>query len=891
MTAAAPPRDTPAWHALPVADVERRLGSGARGLASDEAAARLQRVGPNALPRQDGPGDARLMLRQVASPLTLVLLVAGLVTLTLGEHVDAGVIFGVVLVNAIVGFAQERQAARAVAALFDLVAPRAKVVRDGVEVEIDSREVVPGDLVRLESGARVPADIRIVAASVLFVDESALTGESAPVAKSAADLPASAPVAERHGIVHAGTIVTSGRGRGYVVATGRDTELGQIAADVERSTGTVTPLQARLARFARVIGIGVGAAAVGAFALGVATGEPAEEMFVIAVALAVSAIPEGLPIAFTVTLALGVRRMARRQAIVRNLPAVEALGSATVIGSDKTGTLTENRMTVRELWTPQRALSLEEDHASALADAADDAQLRALVIAGVLANEATIVRGADGWEVRGDPIDGASLILAALMGLDVGAEQDACPLLADVPFESERQYSAMVRLVGGERRAVIKGAPERVVAMCAAMRTDAGVAPLDRELALAAAHEMAGRGLRVLALAERSQDEAGGDGDPIGRLDDLVLVGLQGMADPPRAGAREAIAACRDAGIRVLMITGDHAATAEAIARELGIGAGDGVVVTGAELDAMDAGSFAGAVATVDIFARVAPEQKLAIVHALQAQGEVVAVTGDGVNDAPALRAADIGVAMGRRGTDVAREAADIVLADDAFASIAGAVQEGRITFANVRKVTAYLFTTNVAEVAIIIIALALGWNSPLLAVQILWLNLITDSLPALALAAERAEPDAMRRPPRGRAEGILSRQLWERVVVGGVAMTIAALALYRWDLGRTGDVDHARSVTLAALVLFQMAQALAMRAGDAGLLRRPPWGNRALLAAVAGTVAVHAGVVSWGPSRDALGISPLSLETWGVVLLATMAVLAVGEVHRALRASAWRRR
>ncbi|HEX6238793.1 MAG TPA: HAD-IC family P-type ATPase, partial [Acidimicrobiales bacterium] len=713
------PAGVAAWHALPVADVEARLGTSPRGLDRDEVDARLELHGPNRLEEEPPPKALVVFLRQFTSPLIAILLVAGAITVALGEMLDAILIAAVLLANAVIGFAQESRAESAVRSLMKLVVPQSLVVRGGQEWQVDSPDLVPGDVVLLEPGSRVPADLRLSRVNALAIDESLLTGESLPVTKRTSPVSEGAAVADRDSMAFTGSIVTSGRGRGYVVATGADTELGTIAGLIRAEEAAETPLQSRIDALARFIGVAVLIAAVIAFASGVLRGESVQDMFLTAVAMAVSAVPEGLPVAVTITLAIGVSRMVRRNAIIRRLPAVETLGSTTVIGSDKTGTLTENRMTVQEIWAGGRTFRVPADLSC------DDGPLRLTLVAGVLTNEAELVHRDGVVASTGDPTEVALLMAGAEAGLDPGELRDRHEVVAEIPFEAERRFSASIRAFDEGHAVFVKGAPERVIGMCSRVLTDEGPVPIDPEAAHGAARALAAEGLRVLAMAYRGIHGADGprSGDDIGlplreedEPDDLVLLGFQGMMDPPRAGVRDAIGACRGAGVRVVMITGDHAITARAIAARLGIiESTDAPVITGSALARLDRDELRAQVGEVAVFARVSPRDKLRIVEALQERGHVVAVTGDGVNDAPALRAAAIGIAMGEGGTDVAREASDMVLSDDNFVSIVAAVEEGRVTFANIRKVAFFLISTGAAEVAAILAAVWLGW--PLLLV------------------------------------------------------------------------------------------------------------------------------------------------------------------------------
>jgi Ca2+-transporting ATPase len=774
-----------------------------------------------------------------------------------------------------------------------LVAPHARVIREGREWDVESRELVPGDLVLLESGGRVPADLRLLSATALLVDESLFTGESVPVTKTTARLDRDElVVGDRTNMVYAGSVVASGRGRGYVVATGGVTELGAIAHQVRTGERAETPLQQRMTRFAHVVGIVVVVAAVAAFALGVARGESVADMFIVAVALAVSAIPEGLPVVFTITLALGVRRMARRNAIIRRLPAVETLGSTTVIGSDKTGTLTENRMTVQKIWAggrtftvtetgPRTADAVQEDGATV--EVAAERPLYLTLLAGVLTNEAGLVVTDEGYDTQGDPTEAALLVAAARLGVDPAEARARDAVHAEIPFEPQRQYSGSVRRQADGHVVFVKGAPERVLRMCTRLLTTEGAIDLDQDRVLEAAGELASEGLRVLGMAtgvwspaptpDRPPEPAG-----------LTFVGLQGSMDPPRAGVREAIGGCQESGIRVVMITGDHAATARAIGGQLGIGSRDAPVLTGAELGAMDDAALRARVTEVSIYARVAPEHKLRVVQALQSHGEVVAVTGDGVNDAPALKAAEIGVAMGKSGTDVAREASDMVLADDNFASIYAAVQEGRITFDNLRKVTFFLISTGAAEVLAILTALVVQWPLPFLPAQILWLNLVTNGLQDVALAFEPGEPGVLRRPPRRRDEGVISGLLWERTLVTGLVMAAGTLLMFWWELSDSGEIGRAQTVALTTMVLYQVFHVGNCRSERRSVFALSPWSNPFLFAATAAALLVHVAALYVPPTQFLLRVEALDAGTWIRMALVASTILVAVEAHKWLR-------
>lgn len=875
------PAATETWHALTGSDVLSRLNASEHGLSRAEASVRLARHGPNVIKAVAAPAAWRVALHQFQSPLIYVLVVAAVVMAVLEEMLDASVVAAVVVLNAVIGFVQERGAERSVRALMGMVAPRAHVIREGREWLVPGEEVVAGDIVLLESGARAPADLRLLSVNGLAADESMLTGESEPVTKGVDVLPPDTAVAERTNMIFAGSIITVGRGRGVVAATGTATELGAIAESMRMERQPETPLQRRITVFARVITIAVGGAAVAAFAIGVAGGENAGSMFSVAAALAVSAIPEGLPVAVTITLALGVRRMARRKAIIRHLPAVETLGSTTVIGSDKTGTLTENRMTVQQVWYAGGFVDVRD---AAMGEAPPEG-LRLTLLAGALANEADYFYTEDGFVSTGDPTEVALLVAAAAFGIEHEQARASYPAISTIPFEPERQYSGSFQEFEGARALFVKGAPERVLDMCDAIATGPGRAALDAAVVLDAAQQMASRGLRVLGMAYRvfpgPQSESPASGEPR----EMVFLGLQGMMDPPRAGVREAVLGCQRAGIRVLMVTGDHASTGFAIASDLGIARAGDRAITGREVEAMDDAALDAAVREVNVYARVSPEHKLRIVRSLRRQGEVVAVTGDGVNDAPALRAADIGIAMGRDGTDVAREAADMVLADDNFVSIFAAVEEGRVTFDNIRKVTLFLVSTGAAEVATILTALVLGWPIPFVAAQILWLNLVTNGLQDVALAFEPGERGVGTRPPRKPGGGLLSPLLWERTLLAGVVMGAGTLFLFHWERDWAGNTtEGARTVALTTMVMFQVFHVGNCRSERISAFRLSPFSNRFLFIATAAALTVHVAALYLSPTQYVLRLEPVEAESWARIVAVAATVLAAGEAHKLIR-------
>jgi calcium-translocating P-type ATPase len=884
------PRD---WHALETDAVLEALDAGYDGLSDEEAARRREVHGPNELQRDEGPTAFEILLRQFTSPLIYILLVAAVVTFAIEEYVDTGVIVAVLVLNAAVGFFQEHKADRSVRALMGLAAPRSRVIRAGVEREIDARELVPGDVVLLESGTRLPADLRLLATTALQIDGSLLTGESLPTTQRPDPVEVDAVTGDRTSMAFMGTIVASGRGRGVVVATGVDTELGQIAEEIRTSERPQSPLTRRMRRFAHVVAVAVGLAAVATFVLGLAVGEPAGEVFMTAVALAVAIVPEGLPVALTVALALGVRRMAQRNAIVRNLPAVETLGSTRTIGSDKTGTLTWNRMTVERLWVDGEHREVAAVAGPSLATVHGQAgvldgasPLALTLLTGVLTNEA-VLDGRDGVEppYHGDPTEGALLVAAARCGLDPAEARRSFPVVTEVPFEPDLRYSLSIREVGDEHVLFLKGAPESVLELCDRRATSAGDVPLDRDETLAAAHALADEGLRILAMAYRPLGGPVTDPDAPPAPDGLILVGMQGMLDPPRPGVIDAIAGCERAGIRVIMITGDHAATARAIAHDLGlIDDREAPVLTGRAVAAMDDDGLARAVLEVDVFARVGPDHKHRIVTALQSHGEITAVTGDGVNDGPALYAADIGIAMGRSGTDVAREASDMVLADDDFVSIYAAVEQGRVVFDNVRKVTFFLLSTGAAAIVVILYSLGAGWPLPLLPAQLLWLNVVTNGLQDVALAFEPGERGVLDRPPRGAREPVISALLWERTALTGLVMAIGSLVLFRLTLDGGAPLDEARAVALSTLVIAMAFHVYNARSERRSILRVNPLHNPFLMVATAGALALHAAALRWEPTQFVLRVAALDAATWLRMVVVASTVVLVSEVHKLVR-------
>jgi magnesium-transporting ATPase (P-type) len=888
-------------HALPASEVLRALHASADGLTAAEASARLARLGPNSLPRTRPSSIARVFLRQFVSPLIYVLLAAAAVSLAIGHGTDAAFIFAVLLINAVIGTAQEYAAQRSAEALQSLVAARARVVREGVDLDIDAEALVPGDVVRLEGGFRVPADMRILSAVGLDADESLLTGESVPVAKRA-EPPVSPDVgvAERAPMLFAGSLVSRGRATGVVVETGLRTELGKIATAVLGAPVPKPPLLLRMENFSRKIAIAVAVTATVLGAVSLARGVPIAEVFLMAVALAVSAIPEGLPVALTVALAIGGRRMARRRVIARRLVAVEALGSCTYVASDKTGTLTLNELTVRTVLLPgERPWEVTggglEPSGGILAPPQGSRRIELLCTAAALCNDAYLGQRDGRWEHHGDAVDVALLVLARKLGVSRSDAATARPRVAEIPYESERGFAATLHGGSHGLEVFVKGAVERILPMCASMATGGGDRALDTRTIEGGAEELAALGFRVLAIARGPV--ALGPGQELGpeALRGLVLLGLVGMIDPLRPDAAASVRACRDAGIEVAMVTGDHPVTALAIARDLGLAERADEVVSGTRLaDSVREGPAAvdALVRGARVFARADPSQKLEIVHSLRRLGHFVAVTGDGANDAPAMRAAHIGVAMGRRGTDVARESAELVLADDNFSSIVAGVEEGRVAYANVRKVIFLLVSTGAAEVVLFTLAVATGLPLPLFAAQLLWLNLVTNGVQDVALAFEPAEGGEMNKRPRPPREAIFDRIMIARTAASAAVMGTLTFAAFVAGLRMGWEVDRVRNGVLLMMVLLENIQAGNSRSETLPVLRLSPLRNPLLLFGTLGALGLHVAAMYLPFLSGPLRTQPAGALEWIVGAVAALLLAGAVDLEKwARRARALRRR
>ncbi|QCX26336.1 HAD family hydrolase [Nocardioides jishulii] len=872
-------RTATSWHIRSRTDVLAELGARTDGLSAAEAEDRLHRHGPNELPAADATPAWKVAGSPVRQP-------ADRHPARHARHHERpaalgrrGAIALILVLNAGIGFWQERRAESAVRALQQLTVLTCRVRRDGQDHTVPATELVPGDVVLLESGDRVPADLRLLEVNGLQVDESMLTGEVLPVTKQVHRLAPHTVTAERTNLAFSGTLVTAGRGLGVVVATGIDTELGQINELVQGPRGK-TPLQVLAHQLERRIGAVVAASSALVFVVGLALGHGVSEMFRTAVALAVASVPESLPIVLTVAMSLGVARMARHHAIVRSLTAVETLGSTTVIGSDKTGTLTRNELTVEAVWTADRELDLRDE---AEPGGPLTAPLRAALRTGALTNEASrasaeaVAQGAADY--LGDAVDVAMLRAAERTGVVTDAERDD-RWVAHAPYEPELGLSQTVRTEQGRRVLHVKGSPDRLAALCTTMATEAGPVPFDPDAVSAANHRFADDGMRVLATASRILDDAEPASRPLPPPSGLTFLGLEAMEDPPRPGAAQAVAACQEAGITVVMITGDHPATAASIGRHLGLGTG-AAPVTGAEMAELTDSALVDRLRSSGVAARVSPQDKLRIVRALQDHDEVVAVTGDGVNDAPALRAASIGVAMGRSGTAVAREASDVVLTDDNFVTVVDAVEQGRVTFNAIRKGTFFLIASGLS--ALLAVAANLVTDQPLLfiPIQLLFINVVTNGVQDIALSFEPPEGDELRRPPRPRGEGLLSRTLWVRTVLSAVWMAVVILLTFRWGLTEGLAEDHARTLALTVLVTLNFWLVLSARAEYRSLFTMNPLGNRFLLVSAVGALLLLVACAEVSVTANLLGLVPLSPLEWVACLALGSTLLVVVELHK----------
>jgi magnesium-transporting ATPase (P-type) len=888
----------PPWHASEPSDALRALCTGVHGLDQTEAARRLKANGPNRLTEPAPPGLFLRLARQFNNLLLIVLMAAAAVTAAMGHWIDSGVIAAVVVLNALIGFVQEGKAERALQAIRHLLAPHAVVLRDGRQHDIDAADLVPGDVVLLASGDSLPADVRLLQARNLRVDESALTGESMPVEKQTEPVASGAAIGDRLCMGYAGTLVTQGQARAVVVATGATTEIGRIGRMLASVEAGTTPLLEKMNVFGRRLTLVILGAAALLFAFGtLVRGMSVADTFMAAVGLAVAAIPEGLPAILTITLAIGVQRMAQRHAVIRRLPAVETLGSVTVVCSDKTGTLTRNEMTVQAVVGAGRTFELDGAGYAPVGGITKDGQrldpqqlartdpawLR-LAEAAALCNDASLHEDAAGWHLAGDPTEGALLTLAMKAGLNPGELKIERERLDVIPFESEHRFMATLHARGDATVVLVKGAPERVLAMCTQQACGGGqFEALGDEGWRLAIEAQARAGRRVLALAER---ELPGDRYDLRHADvehGLTLLGIVGIIDPPREEAVKAVARCCEAGIRVVMITGDHGVTACAIAAQLGMGEGH-QAITGPQIEAMGDDALREAVRDARVFARASPEHKLRLVRALKANGEIVAMTGDGVNDAPALKQADVGVAMGKKGTEAAKQAGAVVLTDDNFASIADAVEEGRTVYDNLKKTITFLLPVNGGESLSLLLAVLLGVALPILPAQVLWVNMVSSVALAMVLAFEPTEADVMKRPPRPPVEPLLSHFLVWRIAFVSTLFLAGIFGSYEWALSRGASVEAARTMAVNTLVCLEVFYLFSVR-----YLKAPSFtwqgvrGTPRVLAAVAGVFLMQM-LFTYTPVMNRLFRTEALPVAWGVgILVAGIALLLILETEKAL--------
>lgn len=880
------------WHARTGEETLQQLQTSQAGLSSIEACDRLRQHGPNLLPRRNGPSALKRLALQFHNLLIYVLLVSCVVTAFIGEWLDSAVILGVVLINAVIGFIQEGKAEQAMRAIQKMLTLQARVRRDGQTQSVPAEQLVPGDLILLEAGDRVPADLRLLDTRDLRIEESALTGESLPADKQAAAVAADASLGDRHSMAYSGTLVSTGSASGLVVATAGNTELGRINHLLSTVESLQTPLLADMARFAKHLTLVILCLAVLTFAFGTLLRDhSAEDMLLAAVGLAVAAIPEGLPAVLTIILALGVQRMARRQAIVRRLPAVESLGAVTVICSDKTGTLTRNEMTVQQVYTaahryaiegigyaPQGCVRCDDNQLCDLASADD---LRELARCGLLANSASLCLAEEQWCISGDPTEAALLTLAGKLGMHIEQESSRLPRVDHIPFSSERRSLASLHHDHhGHALIYLVGAPERLLEVCNRQWRAGSPEPIDLRYWHQVLAKGAGQGLRMLGLALRPLADSPNQLTYEDLEGDFVLLGLVGMIDPPREEAIQAIAACHSAGIAVKMITGDHAATAAAIAERLGLGRQ--APLSGAEIDGLDDAQLDARLANTAVFARTEPSHKLRLVERLQACGARVAMTGDGVNDAPALKRADIGIAMGIKGTEAAKEAAQMVLADDNFATIAHAVEEGRTVYENLKKSILFILPTNGGQALVLLVAIALGLTLPITPLQILWVNMVTAVTLALALAFEPAEEDLMLRPPRDPREPLLSVALLWKVGFVSLLLTVTSLGLFLVAQHWGWSLEVSRSLAINALVAAEIGYLFSSRRlhGPASFgLRDSPM----VWAMVATIVLLQLAFTEWPPLQALFGTASLSFAGWGLCLAMAPACCALVELEKCL--------
>ncbi|MFZ5943842.1 MAG: calcium-transporting P-type ATPase, PMR1-type [Bacillota bacterium] len=900
------------WHCMTNEEILQEFQvSPQRGLNTKEANRRLQLVGYNELQERKAISPLKLFLNQFKDFMVLVLMAATIISGILGEYADAITIMAIIIINAVLGFVQEYRAEKSMEALKKLIAPEALVIRDGMEQKIPARELVPGDIVLLETGDIVPADLRLIEGAQLEIEESSLTGESVPVKKRCMEIyEANTGIGDRKNIAYMGTTVTRGKGLGAIVDTGMNTEMGQIAGLIQKVTDEQTPLQRRLEQLGRWLVLFCLLIVAIVVVTGILRGEPIYQMFLVGVSLAVAAIPEGLPAIVTIALAVGVQKMLRRRAIIRKLPAVETLGCATVICSDKTGTLTQNEMTVRKMYISNQVLQITGEGYEPRGEVVIEGgktrldNKEALKVAyriAALCNNArlsradTVISGmfrkknADSWQVLGDPTEGALLVMAAKVGVWRERIEKEQGRIYEIPFDSERKRMSVIYQEGNKKLLYTKGAPDIVLEKCTHIWWDGEKIPLDKDLkakVIANNNEMAGQALRVLGLAYRELPAgiANYEGAEEQIEKDLTFVGLAGMIDPPRPSALKAVSVCRNAGIKTVMITGDHKVTAQAIAEELTIYRPEDIVLTGTELDGMTDGELSKVVNRVSVYARVSPKHKLRIVNVLKEKGHVVAMTGDGVNDAPAIKEADIGIAMGINGTDVTKESSAMILGDDNFATIVSAVEEGRAIYDNIRKFIRYLLSCNVGEVLTMFFASLLGLPLPLLPIQILWVNLVTDGLPAMALGVDSADPDIMHRKPRHPKESIFAHGLARRIAVRGTLICVGTLLVFVIGFYLNRDLGIARTMAFSALVFSQLFHVFDCRSERYSLFELGLFSNPFLIGAVSCSIIMHIMVIYLPFFQPIFKTHPLDLTSWLIIIVISGGTTILQNIYRILK-------
>ncbi|MBM3700631.1 MAG: calcium-translocating P-type ATPase, SERCA-type [Actinobacteria bacterium] len=884
------------YYSMNIEEVLGSLNTSGNGLDEEEAEQRLDKYGRNEIEKRKTVTPAKIFFRQFTSFIVIILFIAIIISLLVGERLDAIVIAIILFLNGIFGFIQEYKAEKAIESLRKLTALKASVIRDGNETEIDSRELVPGDIIMLETGNKIPADARLLQLALLQVDEASLTGESTPSKKITEKLDKDTAINDQENMVFMGTIVTKGRAKAVVTSTGMKTEIGEIAELVQEVKEKLTPLQESLKQFGKWLGIVTIVICAFVFGVGVLREylmldflglNNVTEMFLASVALAVAAIPEGLPAIVTISLALGVNKMARRNVLLRQLPAVETLGCTNVICSDKTGTITKNEMTVREIFTSKNLVKVTGEGYAPKGDfilngqaAADSINMDLLLRIGALCNDSRLNRN-EKWEIFGDPTEGALIVSAAKAGLDKAGLEKIYPRVGEIPFDSERKSMTTVHDYNNGKIAYTKGAPDIIIDKCKYIYNDGKVDDLSeetRKYILSINQDMAGRALRVLGFAYKELSGTKiqtGDNLIAQNLEkDLVFVGLQAMFDPPREGVKESIEKCKAAGIKTVIITGDHKLTAVAVAKELGLYREGNIALSGDELDKLSDGDLDKMIENIKIFARVSPEHKVRILDALKSKGHTVAMTGDGVNDAPALKKADIGIAMGITGTDVAKEASDMVLTDDNFSSIVNAVEEGRGIYNSIKQFVQYTLSSNLGEILVIFMAILIGWPLPLIAIQILWVNLLTDGLPGLALGLDPHSKDIMKRPPRKREEKIISRDVVYNIAIVGFVMMIGTLFLF-YSYGT--ESIKAKSIAFTTLVMFQLFNVLTYRAKNFRINLKT---SKYLVGSVIITVILQI-IVLYTPLSSAFKTVPISFLDWVKIIAVSVSIYAILEIRK----------